>query len=92
MALTNINFMMKLVKSYLSGKIDRTSFELDFDWEFDVRYEKMYREDADIAEYFYDCIVKVAFAKGRNLSDEKFLGLLEDEYDRVKDLIDNGVW
>jgi len=92
MTMTNINFMMKLIKSFLSGKIDRTSFELDFDYEFDDRYKSMYREDADIAEYLYDCIVMDAFAKGRNLPDVEFIDLLQENYDRVKDLIDNGVW
>ena len=92
MPMTNINHMMKLVKSYLDGDIDRAIFELDFDSALNSRYKKMLKEDRDIAEWFYECIVDDAINKSFNLSDKDFLGILREEYVRVKDLIDNGVW
>ena len=92
MALTNINFMMEMIMSYLDRKIDRTTFELDFVSNLNSRYKKMLREDRDIAEWFYDCIVHDAMNRGHDLSDQEFVKVLRAEYDRVKDLVDNGVW
>jgi hypothetical protein len=52
----NIDYMMELVKEYLSGKTPRHIFELDFQTEIIARYKKMVREDRDHAEYFYDVL------------------------------------
>lgn len=45
----NIDYMMGMVKDYLSGKIPRYIFELDFQTEILARYKKMAREDKDYA-------------------------------------------
>lgn len=56
MSQPNINFMMNMTKEYLSGKIDVTSYSLDFPYELDKRYKKIHKEDDDYCELIYECL------------------------------------
>ncbi len=38
---TNIVFLLQMTKDYLDGKIDVTSYRLDFPYELETRYKKM---------------------------------------------------
>jgi len=90
MALTNINFMMNLVDSYISGKITRTDFELDFRSELSARYKKMAREDREYAEVFYEWLSDDGVDSGDGLSDAAFKRLIKHQYNEVKDIAASG--
>ncbi|WP_346917544.1 hypothetical protein [Clostridium sp.] len=47
MSLPNIDYMMNVTKEFLNGKIDGIAYTLDFPYELEQRYKKMYREDDD---------------------------------------------
>jgi hypothetical protein len=88
----NIDFMMGMVKDYLSGKIPRYIFELDFQTEILARYKKMVREDKDYAEYFYDMLVENGVDAGDRLSDSEFKRLIRKQYNKVKSIADDGFY
>ena len=46
---TNINAVLRMVKQFLAGKMDATSFWLDFPNEVTQRYEDMCHEDSEYA-------------------------------------------
>ena len=90
MALTNINFIMNFVNEYLTGKITRVAFELDFEIELSTRYKKMVREDQEYAEVFYDWISTAGVDAGINLSDTAFKKLIRHQYNEVKSIAAEG--
>ena len=69
---TNIDYMMEMVKKYLSGKTPRYIFELDFQTEILERYKKMVREHREFAELFYDLLSEGGVDVGDGLSDAEF--------------------
>lgn len=88
----NIDFMMNMVKEFLSGKTPRYIFELDFQTEILERYKKMVREDRDYAEYFYDMLSEDGVDAGDGLSDKEFKQLIRKQYNKVKSVADEGFW
>ncbi|MDR2903021.1 MAG: hypothetical protein LBU77_00700 [Clostridiales bacterium] len=92
MALTNINFMMNLVNSYVSGDMPRYLFELDFQSELLSRYKKMVREDREYAELFYDWLSDDGVDAGADLSDAAFKRLIKKQYKEVKSIVAEGFW
>jgi len=90
MALTNINFMMNLVDSYLSGEIPRHIFQLDFHGELLSRYKKMVREDQEYAELFYDWLCEDGVDSGNGLTDAAFRRLVKKQFNEVKSIVASG--
>jgi len=88
----NIDYMMELVKNYLSDKTPRYIFELEFQTEILARYKKMVREDRDYAEYFYDLLSEEGVDVGDALSDTEFKKLIRKQYNKVKSVADEGFW
>ena len=88
----NIDYMMEMVKDYLSGKTPRYIFELNFQTEILNRYKKMAREDRDYAEYFYDLLSEEGVDAGDGLSDTEFKRLIRRQYNKVKSVADEGFW
>jgi hypothetical protein len=88
----NIDYMMGMVKDYLSGKTPRYIFELDFQTEILARYKKMVREDRDYAEYFYNLLSEDGVDAGDGLSDTEFKRLIRKQYNKVKSVADEGFW
>ncbi|NLN82490.1 MAG: hypothetical protein GX136_08105 [Clostridiales bacterium] len=88
----NIDYMMRMVKDYLSGKTPRYIFELDFQTEILDRYKKMVREDRNYAEYFYDLLSEDGVDAGDGLSDTEFKRLIRRQYNKVKSVDDEGFW
>jgi len=87
-----IDYMMGMVKDYLSGKTPRYIFELDFQTEILAHYKKMVREDRDYAEYFYDILSEDGVDAGSELSDIEFKRLIRRQYNKVKSVPDEGFW
>ena len=86
----NIDYMMEMVKDYLSGKTPRYIFELDFQTEILARYKKMVREHREFAEVFYDLLSEGGVDLGDGLSDAEFKRLIRRQYNKVKSIADGG--
>ena len=86
----NIDFMMGMVKAYLSGKTPRYIFELDFQTEILARYKKMAREHREYAEVFYDLLLESGVDAGNGLSDVEFKRLIRRQYNEVKSIASDG--
>ena len=86
----NINYMMEMVKTYLSGKTPRYIFELDFQTEILARYKKMVKEHKEYAELFYDLLSEGGVDAGDGLSDAEFKQLIRKQYNEVKSIVDDG--
>ncbi len=89
---TNIDFMMRMVKSYLSGETPRYIFELDFQTEILARYKKMVRENKAFAELFYDQLSETGVDLGDGLSDAEFKSLIRKQFNSVKDMEGDGFY
>ena len=76
---------MRMVKRYLSGEMDATSFWLDFPHEVTQRYEGMSREDPEYAEMIYYYLVECGTDRFDELSDDDFRKLIQEQYDNVMD-------
>lgn len=87
---TNINAVMKMVRMYLDGKIDRIELSLDFPYELEKRFEKMCAEDRDYAELINDRLLDDGIYAGDDLSDEDFFELMSNQYKDVLDIVSEG--
>src|SRR5690554_4967128 len=83
---TNIVFLLQMTKDYLDGKIDVTSYRLDFPYELETRYKKMLRENRLMAELIYDCLVEDGVFLYDELSDEDFEDQIRRQYEFVDDV------
>ena len=92
MSQPNIDFIMNMTKEYLSGKIDGTSYSLDFPYELEKRYKKMHREDDDYCELIYECLYEEGIALFNELSDEEFKKLIRKQYNYIKKIAKEGFW
>jgi hypothetical protein len=90
MAMTNINYIMDMAKSFLDGEIDIIDFYLDFPYEIQKRYRKMVREDRDYAELIFDCLVEDGTNKYDELSEAQFKRLIRKQYKYIKDVASEG--
>jgi hypothetical protein len=90
MRLTNINAMLKMVRMYLDGKIDRIELSLDFPYELEKRFNKMCSEDRDYAELINDRLLDDGINAGDDLSDEDFYNLIDKQYNDVLDIASGG--
>ena len=92
MARKNINYMMRYVKSFLDGKTERLSFELDFDFELMERWDEMCGEDAEYAQVINDWISEKGVIAGQDLSDDEFKELILVQYNEVKSIAADGFY
>ena len=86
----NIDFMMGMVKDYVSGKMPRYIFELDIQSEILARYKKMAREHREYSEVFYDWIIENGVDAGGGLSDAEFKKLIRKQFNEVKSIVKDG--
>ena len=86
MSLPNIDFMMDMIKEFLSHKIDDIAYTLDFPYELEQRYKKMHREDDDYWELIYECLYKEDIALYNEFSDADFKKLIRKQYNYIKKL------
>lgn len=79
----NINFLLEMTKSYLDGKIDIITYGLDFPYEVEKRYKALLKEDREIAELIYDCLVEDGANLYNGLSEEEFKKKISMKYEYV---------
>ncbi len=82
----NIAFMMNFVCDFIDERMDRLSFDLDFDHYLNEKYDGMYKEDPEVAEVFADCIGDIV-NMSEKMSDDEFRDALCDPYDLVMDIL-----
>lgn len=87
---TNINAVLKMVRAFLDGKIDRIELSLDFPYELEKRFDKMRSEDQDYAELIYDRLLDDGIDVGDDLSHQDFYKLIEKQYYDVLDIANGG--
>lgn len=83
----NIKFLLGMTKSYLDGKIDKITYVLDFPYEVESRYKILLKEDRELAELIYECLVEDGAYLYDDLSEEKFKEKIAKEYEYI-----NGVY
>ena len=88
--LRNINFMMKLVDSFLNDKISRSDFEIDFETELLARFQKMNRENSEYEGLIYNLLSEKGVGVGEQLSDVDFEALISHQFLGIKDIVENG--
>lgn len=86
---TNIRFMMKFIKEIIDGESDRLNFDLDFNYHLIQRYDKMYDEDPEAAEFFAERVGDLC-DRTDEFSDDELRDELMDAYDLIEDIL-NGV-
>lgn len=80
----NIDFLMKMTKSYLDGEIDSLFYSLDFPYEVETRYKALLKEDRELAELIYDCLVEDGAYLYDDLTEEGFREKISKEYEYIK--------
>jgi len=92
MSQPNIDYMMNMTKEFLNGKIDRIAYTLDFPYELEQRYKKMYREDDDYWKLIYECLYEEGIALYNELSDAAFKKLIRKQYNYIKQIAKEGLY
>ena len=87
---TNINAVLKMVRSYLDCQISRTELCLDFPYELEKRYEKMRSEDQEYAELINDRLLVDGVYRAERLPDEEFRELMRRQHEDVLDIANSG--
>ena len=82
----NIAFMMNFVCDFIDERMDRLSFELDFNHYLNEKYDGMYLENHEAAEVFADRIGDIVDMSSK-MTDDEFRNALCDPYDLVLDIL-----
>lgn len=77
---------MKMTKFYLNDGIDSISYCFDFPNEVKIRYKKLLKEDRELAEMIYDCLIEDGVNLYDNLTEKEFKEKIAKEYKYVNDL------
>ncbi len=56
-ATPNIDFMLNMAKEYIDGTGNPFDFEYDYGYHFEKRYRAMLKEDGELTDLIYDCLV-----------------------------------
>jgi hypothetical protein len=78
----NIKCLMNMTKEFLDGKMDRTTYVLDFPYELESRYQVMLKENREYAEFIYDELIErgINVQYDENLSDGAFKTIIMTRY------------
>lgn len=86
----HIDTVLDMVEQYLTGKVSRLDFSLDFPYSVLKRYEKMSREDEEFAMLIDDRLVEDGVYAGESLSDEDFRSLIKKQFSDVVEISNEG--
>lgn len=56
-ATPNIDFMLNMAKEYIDGTGNQFDFEYDYGYHFEKRYKAMLRENRELTDLIYDCLI-----------------------------------
>jgi hypothetical protein len=80
---SNISILLNMTKEYLEGKIDPITYYLDFPYEVEIRYKELVKENREMAEMIFDCLVEEGASLYSDLSDEELKQLIQKQYDNI---------
>ena len=83
----NIDFLLKMTKLFLDGEIDSMIYSMDFPYEVETRYKALLKEDKELAECIYDCLVEDGAYLYDDLTEKEFREKISKEYEYI-----NGVY
>ena len=79
-ATPNIDEMLRMAKEYIDGTGNPLDFELDYGYELEKRWRAMEREDREIAELIYECLVREGSDYAVDESTEKLRKRIGKQY------------
>lgn len=81
-----------MTKGFLDGKMDGTTYMLDFPYELELRYQEMLKENREYAELIYDELIErgINVQDDENLSDGAFRKIIMTRYKHIKDVEKDG--
>jgi len=82
----NIDFMIQMIQSFINGDIGMIDFYLDFQYELELRYQKMLKEDDFITDQIYYLIMDKCISRYYETSDQDFKQAVEEAYEEINNL------
>lgn len=81
-----------MTKGFLDGKMDGTTYMLDFPYELELRYQEMLKENREYAELIYDELIErgINVQDDENLSDSAFRKIIMTRYKYIKSVEKDG--
>ena len=91
-AMKNIKYLMNMTKEFLDGKMDGTTYMLDFPYELELRCQEMLKENREYAELIYDELIErgINVQCDENLSDSAFRKIIMTRYKYIKSVEKDG--
>ena len=89
---TGTAFMVEFVQEYLSGEMNRTGFELDFNHYLIENYPKMGKENAELADCFYFYLAEQGCDKGLGLGDDEHKELIQEQWEAFTSAMSDGIF
>ncbi|MDP3486886.1 MAG: hypothetical protein Q8S19_03000 [Bacillota bacterium] len=88
----NIKYLMDMTKEFLDGKMDGTTYTLDFPYELELRYREMLKENREYAELIYDELIErgTNVQYDENLSDSAFRKIIMTRFKYIKSVEKDG--
>ena len=82
-ATPNTDFMLNTAKEYIDETGNDLSFKLDYGYDLEKRYKAMVKEDHEIADLIYDCLVEQGSDYAMDESTEQNRKRVKKQYDFV---------
>lgn len=83
-------FLMNMTRDYLDGKIDPIEYWLDFPYELESRYNKLLREDRQLAELIFDCLIENGTNLYDSLTEAEFRERIIQKYEYIGSIYQRG--
>ena len=84
--------MIAFVEAYLTGALSRLDFDLDFNHYLITHYQKMQRENRDLAECFYFYLAEEGFDLAKGLSDAQHKKLFKRQFGEFEAALYDGLY
>jgi hypothetical protein len=88
----NIQAVMNMTREFINGEMSLIDYMLDFPHEVYERIRAMRRENSQYADLIWTELLEdgVYELDRRKLSDQDFLVLIKKQYERVREIADEG--
>ena len=88
--ISGTEYMFNFVEEYLSGKMDRIDWDMDFNYYFMQHFQSMSRKNSDLAECFNFYIAEQGFDQGDSLNDSEHKKLIRKQWNEFKAAMHDG--
>ncbi len=90
--LSGTKFMLNFIKEYLSGEMDRLSFDLDFNYYLIKHYPSMERANPHLADCFSFYLGDEGFDKALDLDDSAHKALIRRQWKAFNEALEDGLF